>query len=66
MDLDRLRCLGRSSEYLGKNAISNDKLNIKRNFEIVAKEDLKKASSSAQQMIESFTEGVNYYLSNLD
>ena len=66
MDLDRLRCLGRSSEYLGKKAISNDKLNIKRNFEIVAKEDLKKASSSAQQMIESFTEGVNYYLSNLD
>ena len=29
MDLDRLRCLGKSSEYLGKKGVSNDKLNLK-------------------------------------
>ena len=28
MDLDRLRCLGKSSEYLGKKGVSNDKLNL--------------------------------------
>jgi penicillin amidase len=64
MDLDRLRCLGRSSEYLGKKAISNDKLNIKRNFETVAKADLRNASDSAKNMIKNFTKGVNFYLSN--
>ncbi len=66
MDLDRLRCMGRSSEYLGIKAISNDKLNIKRNFEIVAKADLNKASVKAKKMIEYFTKGVNFYLHNLD
>ena len=64
MDLDRLRCLGRSSEYLGKKAISDDKLNIKRDFEKVAKSDLNKASSSARKMISSFTKGVNFYISS--
>ena len=63
MDLDRLRCLGRSSEYLGKKAIANDKLNLKRDFERVAKSDLKKASNSAKNMIDSFTKGVNFYIS---
>ncbi len=63
MDLDRLRCLGRSSEYLGKKAISNDKLNIKRNFEKVAKSDLRNASNGAKKMISSFTKGVNFFLS---
>lgn len=63
MDLDRLRCLGRSSEYLGKKAIANDKLNLKRDFERVAKSDLKNASDSARNMISSFTKGVNFYIS---
>ena len=65
MDLDRLRCLGRSSEYLGKKAISNDKLNLKRNFEIVSKADLNNASDKALQMISSYTKGVNFYISNI-
>jgi penicillin amidase len=65
MDLDRLRCMGRSSEYLGKKAIANDKLNLKRNFEIVSKADLKNASTKALQMITSYTKGVNFYISNL-
>ena len=65
MDLDRLRCLGRSSEYLGSKAISNDKLNIKRNFELVAKSDLEKASSKAREMIQCFTKGVNFYINSL-
>ena len=65
MDLDRLRCLGRSSEYLGSKAISNDKLNIKRNFELVAKSDLEKASSKAREMIQCFTKGVNFYMNSL-
>ena len=65
MDLDRLRCMGRSSEYLGVKAISNDKLNMKRNFEIVAKADLDKASVNARKMIKYFTKGVNFYINNL-
>ncbi len=66
MDLDRLRCMGRSSEYLGVKAISNDKLSIKRNFEIVAKADLDKASVNSRKMIKYFTKGVNFYIHNLD
>ncbi|SVD77186.1 uncharacterized protein METZ01_LOCUS430040, partial [marine metagenome] len=66
MDLDRLRCLGKSSEYLGKKGISNDKLNLKRNFESVAKADLAKASIEAKQMIKNFTKGVNFYISHLE
>ena len=66
MDLDRLRCLGRSSEYLGLKGISNDKLNLKRNFELVAKADLKKASSIAKEMLQAFTMGVNFYINTLD
>ncbi|OUW95511.1 MAG: hypothetical protein CBD90_04150 [Chloroflexi bacterium TMED230] len=62
MDLDRLRCLGRSSEYLGKKAISNDKLNLKRNFEKVAKSDLNNASKEAKNMIKNFTKGINFFL----
>ena len=66
MDLDRLRCLGRSSEYLGLKGVSNDKLNLKRNFELVAKADLKKASSIAKEMLKAFTMGVNFYINTLD
>ena len=65
MDLDRLRCLGKSSEYLGKKGVSNDKLNLKRNFGNVAKADLAKASIEAKQMIQNFTKGVNFYISYL-
>ena len=66
MDLDRLRCLGRSSEYLGKKAIYDDKLNVKRDFERVAKSDLNKASNSAKEMISSFTKGVNFYITSTE
>ena len=66
MDLDRLRCLGRSSEYLGKKAIYDDKLNVKRDFETVAKSDLNKASDSAKEMISSFTKGVNFYITSTE
>ena len=66
MDLDRLRCLGKSSEYLGRKGVSNDKLNLKRNFENVAKADLAKASIEAKQMIQNFTRGVNFYISHLE
>ncbi len=66
MDLDRLRCLGKSSEYLGRKGVSNDKLNLKRNFENVAKADLAKASIEAKQMIQNFTKGVNFYISHLE
>jgi len=62
MDLDRLRCLGRSSEYLGNKAIANDKLNLKRDFQKVAKSDLKNASQDAKNMISWFTKGVNFYI----
>ena len=63
MDLDRLRSLGRSSEYLGSKAISSDKINIKRNFEAVSKSDLLNSSNKSKKMIKSFSKGVNFYLS---
>ena len=63
MDLDRLRSLGRSSEYLGPKAISSDKINIKRNFEAVSKSDLLNSSNKSKKMIKSFSKGVNFYLS---
>ena len=44
-----------------KKAIYDDKLNVKRDFERVAKSDLNKASNSAKEMISSFTKGVNLY-----
>ena len=66
MDLDRLRCLGRSSEYLGENALANDELNLKRDIISVAKGDLEKASTDSKNMLKNFTKGINYYISNLD
>ncbi len=66
MDLDRLRCLGRSSEYLGERALTNDELNLKRDFISVAKGDLEKASTDSKNMLKNFTKGINYYITNLN
>ncbi len=64
MDYDRLRCIGRISEYLGEQAISQDTLMRRRRMERVSKLDYSLASPEVKTAVDAYTDGVNAFIEN--
>jgi penicillin G amidase len=64
MDYDRLRALGRLSEYLGASALPGDGLLRRRNLQRASMEDLELCSAKARLAIEAYTDGVNALLAS--
>ncbi|KAA1294766.1 MAG: penicillin acylase family protein [SAR202 cluster bacterium] len=62
MDYDRMRCLGRSAEYLGDIGLAQDKLMRCRSLEVVSKRDLEVSSNEVRTMISAYTRGVNAFI----
>ena len=62
MDFDRLRCLGRSAEYLGTSAIEEDTLMRRRGFERVSRADYDICNKDAKLAIDAYTDGVNAFI----
>ncbi|MDP6667321.1 MAG: penicillin acylase family protein [Dehalococcoidia bacterium] len=62
MDFDRLRCLGRSAEYLGPGGLSEDRIMRRRALHNVSKRDLEECSPDARAMISAYTAGVNAFI----
>jgi penicillin amidase len=62
MDYDRLRCLGRSAEYLGKAGIEEDRVMRRRALHRVSKLDLEACSPEARAMVAAYTAGVNAFI----
>lgn len=62
MDYDRLRCLGRSAEYLGPSGLTGDRLMRRRALLNVSKRDLEACSTKVRAMIAAYTAGVNAFI----
>ena len=62
MDFDRMRCLGRASEYLGPSAVTQDTLMRRRSFEGVSRADYDLCSDDAKSAIDGYTDGVNAFI----
>lgn len=62
MDFDRMRCLGRASEYLGPSAVTQDALMRRRSFEAVSRADYDLCSNDAKTSIDAYTDGVNAFI----
>ena len=62
MDYDRMRCLGRSAEYLGDIGLAQDRLMRCRSLEVVSKRDLQVSSNEVRTMISAYTRGVNAFI----
>ncbi len=66
MDFDRMRCLGRAAEYLGKSAIAQDALMRRRDFEAVSKADYSICSGDAKLALDAYADGVNAFIESDD
>jgi len=62
MDFDRLRGLGRAAEYLGAQAIQQDKYVRRRRLEQVSKRDYAMASEATRSVLLAYTHGVNAFI----
>ena len=62
MDYDRMRCLGRWSEYAGARGLESDRLMRRRGFERASKADYDVCSPDARAMLDAYTAGVNAFL----
>ena len=62
MDFDRMRCLGRLSEYLGKETLDQDILMRRRNLLETSKSDLSNASKICKDAFHAYSNGVNAFL----
>ena len=62
MDFDRLRCIGRISEYLGERGVKQDTLMRRRRMERVSRLDYALASAEATAAIDAYTDGVNAFI----
>ncbi|MCI0809825.1 MAG: penicillin acylase family protein, partial [Chloroflexi bacterium] len=66
MDYDRMRCLGRSAEYLGEPGLTQDRLMRRRALRKVSKLDLEMCSLEARTMIAAYTAGVNRFIESTE
>ena len=66
MDYDRMRCLGRWSEYAGARGLESDRLMRRRGFERASKADYDVCSAEAREMLDAYTAGVNAFLDSTD
>ncbi|MEX0762633.1 MAG: penicillin acylase family protein [Dehalococcoidia bacterium] len=62
MDYDRMRCLGRSAEYLGKAGLPQDRLMRRRRLDRAAHADYAMCSDEARVMLDAYAAGVNAFL----
>lgn len=62
MDYDRMRCLGRWSEYAGARGLESDRLMRRRGFERASKADYDVCSPNARAMLDAYAAGVNAFL----
>ncbi len=62
MDFDRLRCLGRASEYLGASSITQDALMRRRSFEDISRADYDLCSENAKTSLDAYADGVNAFI----
>ena len=62
MDFDRLRCLGRASEYLGASSITQDALMRRRSFEDISRADYDLCSEDAKTSLDAYADGVNAFI----
>ena len=54
MDYDRMRCLGRWSEYAGARGLESDRLMRRRRFERASKADYDVCSPEAREMLDAY------------
>ena len=66
MDFDRLRCLGRSAEYIGSSALTEDALMRRRSFEQVSRADYSLCSGDAKTSLDAYADGVNAFIDSDD
>ena len=66
MDYDRMRCLGRWSEYAGSRGLESDRLMRRRRFERASKADYDVCSPEARDMLDAYTAGVNAFLDSTE
>ncbi len=66
MDYDRMRCLGRWSEYAGPGGLESDRLMRRRRFERASKADYDVCSPEARDMLDAYTAGVNAFLDSTE
>ena len=66
MDFDRLRCLGRSAEYIGSSALTEDALMRRRSFEQVSLADYALCSGDAKTALDAYADGVNAFIDSDD
>ena len=66
MDYDRMRCLGRWSEYAGARGLESDRLMRRRRFERASKADYDVCSPEARDMLDAYTAGVNAFLDSTE
>lgn len=66
MDYDRMRCLGRSAEYLGHSGLAQDRVMRRRSLHNVSKLDLEMCSPEARAMISAYAAGVNAFIESTD
>lgn len=66
MDFDRLRCLGRSAEYIGSSAFTEDALMRRRSFERVSLADYSLCSGDAKTALDAYADGVNAFIDSDD
>ena len=66
MDYDRMRCLGRWSEYAGARGLESDRLMRRRRFERASKADYDVCSPEAREMLDAYTAGVNAFLDSTE
>ena len=62
MDFDRMRCLGRVSEYVGAAGLAQDRLMRRRRQDRVAKLDYEVASDAAKNAMDAYADGVNAFI----
>ena len=66
MDYDRMRGLGRISEYLGDSRIELDKFIRRRDFKRVAVADYDVCSEDAKMALDAYADGVNAFIDGPD
>ena len=66
MDYDRMRCLGRWSEYAGARGLESDRLMRRRGFERASKADYDVCSAEARAMLDAYAAGVNAFLDSTE
>ena len=66
MDYDRMRCLGRWSEYAGACGRESDRLMRRRRFERASKADYDVCSPQAREMLDAYTAGVNAFIDSTE